>query len=159
MEAPSSKRFCCSVCVHTVKSIPVIFILCILAWSYYAYVYHLCLSKSRRLNKNYNNNVPICTNYLVPRIINHNVLFFVPLVFIGRVTSVELSIPYLLVYHIILVLFLWSYFKTIFTKPSGAPPNVLTDNLSLYYVLVIVLLFINAQYCCFIIVQTARRSI
>ncbi|XP_008183297.1 palmitoyltransferase ZDHHC15 isoform X3 [Acyrthosiphon pisum] len=84
MEAPSSKKLCCTVCVHTVKSIPVIFILCILAWSYYAYVYHLCLS---------------------------------------RVTSVELSVPYLLVYHIILVLFLWSYFKTIFTEPSGAPPN------------------------------------
>lgn len=45
MEAPSSKKLWCTVCVHMVKSIPVIFILCILGWSYYAYVYHLCLGK------------------------------------------------------------------------------------------------------------------
>lgn len=84
MEAPKSKQFCCTFCVKTVKSVPVIFILCILAWSYYAYVYHLCL---------------------------------------GRVASVEVKVLYLLVYHVILICFLWSYFKTIFTEPGCPPPK------------------------------------
>jgi hypothetical protein len=70
------------------------------------------------------------THHLVPQIIYYNV-YSLSLLSTGRVTSVELSVPYLLVYHIILVLFLWSYFKTIFTEPRGAPPNVLTDDLLL----------------------------
>lgn len=82
MDAPKSKQFCCAFLVKTVKSVPVIFILCILAWSYYAYVYHLCL---------------------------------------GRVTSLEVKVLYLLAYHVIFIFFLWSYFKTIFTEPAGAP--------------------------------------
>lgn len=32
--------------------------------------------------------------------------------------------PYLIVYHVLLTCFMWSYFKTIFTEPSGAPPQV-----------------------------------
>lgn len=44
METNKSKKLCCTFCVKMVKSIPVIFILCILAWAYYAYVYHLCIS-------------------------------------------------------------------------------------------------------------------
>ncbi|XP_025406862.1 palmitoyltransferase ZDHHC20-like isoform X2 [Sipha flava] len=87
MDASDSKRFCCVFCVKMVKSIPVIFILCILAWSYYAYVYHLCISA------------------------------------LGGIASMEVKALYLTVYHIILVFFLWSYFKTIFTEPGGVPPK------------------------------------
>ncbi|XP_050534705.1 palmitoyltransferase ZDHHC20-B isoform X2 [Daktulosphaira vitifoliae] len=82
MDVPKSKKICCSYCVKTVKSVPVIFILCVLAWSYYAYVYHLCLNE---------------------------------------VKPVDIRVIFLLIYHTILLLFLWSYFKTIFTSPSGAP--------------------------------------
>ncbi|VVC39216.1 Hypothetical protein CINCED_3A014916 [Cinara cedri] len=82
METPKSNRFCCNFCVRAAKSIPVIFILCILSWSYYAYVYHLC---------------------------------------INRITSIEVKVTYLIMYHVILFFFLWSYFKTIFTEPGGAP--------------------------------------
>jgi len=87
-----------------------------------------CASVSCRSDGNYVNN-----NAYVP-IKATNIRSLCLFLSIGRVTSVELSVPYLLVYHIILVMFLWSYFKTIFTEPSGAPPNVLTDNLSLLIV-------------------------
>jgi len=84
-----------------------------------------CVSVSCRSDRNYvnNNNAQLKLKIFVH--------YAYSLLSIGRVTSVELSVPYLLVYHIILVLFLWSYFKTIFTEPSGAPPNVLTNNLLL----------------------------
>lgn len=84
MDNVKSKNVCFTFCFKTFKSVPVIFILCILAWSYYAYVYHLCF---------------------------------------GRITSVEMRTVYLLIYHVILVCFLWSYFKTTFTEPGGAPPK------------------------------------
>lgn len=45
MDAPKSRRFFCDFFVKMAKSVPVIFIVCILAWSYYAYVFHLCYSE------------------------------------------------------------------------------------------------------------------
>lgn len=107
MEAPKSKRFCCTFCVKTVKSVPVIFILCILAWSYYAYVYHLCLS-----------------NLFMTKI-NNEPYWLIKHFCLGRITSLEVKVPYLLMYHVIFIFFLWSYFKTIFTEPGGAPPKVI----------------------------------
>ncbi|XP_050440057.1 palmitoyltransferase ZDHHC20-A-like [Adelges cooleyi] len=64
------------------KSVLVILLLCILAWSYYAYVYHLCLN---------------------------------------QIQDTETIVPFLLIYHIILLFFLWSYFKTIYTEPGCVP--------------------------------------
>ncbi|XP_050437104.1 palmitoyltransferase ZDHHC20-B-like isoform X2 [Adelges cooleyi] len=111
MDVPKSKKFCCSCCVTMAKSIPVIFILCILAWSYYAYVYHLCLN---------------------------------------QIKSLEIRVPFLLIYHIILVFFLWSYFKTIFTEPGGAPQKVISiPRLILIPVLIILirkLIYISIQF-------------
>lgn len=121
MENPKSKTFCCNFCVRAVKSIPVIFILCMLAWSYYAYVYHLCLSMCFILYKNNNQ----CITYRV----QFNYYYYFCL---GRITSIEIKVPYLIMYHVILVFFLWSYFKTIFTEPGGAPPKVMLVVLLFY---------------------------
>lgn len=44
MDVSKSRKFCCNFFVRMAKSVPVIFILCILSWSYYAYVFQLCFS-------------------------------------------------------------------------------------------------------------------
>lgn len=83
MDTSGSKNFCRGFCIRAVKTTTAtICILCILAWSYYAYVYHFCLS---------------------------------------QITSNEVKVLYLIVYHVILVFFLWSFFKTMFTEPDSVP--------------------------------------
>ncbi|CAF1595736.1 unnamed protein product [Adineta ricciae] len=85
------KRFHCAMslrssrtcCFETLKSIPVVFILAIVAWSYYAYVVQMCIL---------------------------------------TIDSVPKKIIYLLLYHPLLFLFLWSYYRTMF-KPLAGPPS------------------------------------
>lgn len=80
MDTSGSKHFCGIRAIKT--TVATICLLFIFAWSYYAYVYHFCLS---------------------------------------RITSIEVVVLYLIVYHIVLVFFLWSFFKTMFTEPDGVP--------------------------------------
>ncbi|XP_065351969.1 palmitoyltransferase ZDHHC20-B isoform X3 [Cloeon dipterum] len=77
-------RQSCQHCFLLVKWIPVVFIMSIIAWSYYAYVYELCIL---------------------------------------TVNSVLDQIIYLAGYHLIFVIFMWSYIKTIFTDVGGVPPE------------------------------------
>ncbi|XP_037069822.1 palmitoyltransferase ZDHHC15B-like isoform X2 [Pollicipes pollicipes] len=72
----------CSICICITKWIPVIFILSVVGWSYYAYVLELCI-------------------YTVE-------------------SYVEKTI-YLIFYHVILVLFIWSYYQTVMTPISRVP--------------------------------------
>lgn len=76
-------EFCVLPCIRCIKWIPVFFISCIIMWSYYAYVYVLCLT---------------------------------------TIENVLEKILMLLFYHIIFVMFVWSYYKTIMT-PSAAVPK------------------------------------
>uniref|UniRef100_A0A6A7FV22 Palmitoyltransferase n=2 Tax=Hirondellea gigas TaxID=1518452 RepID=A0A6A7FV22_9CRUS len=72
----------CSWCVRVAKWLPVVFIVGIVVWSYYAYVIQL------------------------------------------NILTIESNIQktlYLLVYHVILVLFVWSYWQTIFTDIGFVP--------------------------------------
>ncbi|XP_046670230.1 palmitoyltransferase ZDHHC20-B-like isoform X2 [Homalodisca vitripennis] len=73
----------CGWCVKAVKWIPVLFLLCIIVWSYYAYVVQLCFM-------------------IVPNVFE--------------------KIIYLLGYHIAFVVFIWSYYQTVFT-PVGVVPR------------------------------------
>ncbi|CAF1664303.1 unnamed protein product [Adineta ricciae] len=70
-------------CYNSVKWIPVLFILAIVAWSYYAYVVQMC---------------------------------------IFTVDSIPQKVIYLCIYHLLLVLFLWSYYCTMF-RPAARPTS------------------------------------
>ncbi|XP_058126004.1 palmitoyltransferase ZDHHC15 [Anopheles ziemanni] len=72
----------CGCCVRTMKWFPVLFIVSVIGWSYYAFVIQLS--------------------------------FF-------TVTSVVQRILFLLFYHAILVMFLWSYYQTVFTEIGRVP--------------------------------------
>ncbi|XP_058836911.1 palmitoyltransferase ZDHHC15 isoform X3 [Topomyia yanbarensis] len=74
----------CVCCVRTMKWLPVLFIVSVIAWSYYAFVVELS--------------------------------FF-------TVTSILQRILFLLFYHLILVMFLWSYYRTVFTDIGRVPPR------------------------------------
>ncbi|XP_055374344.1 palmitoyltransferase ZDHHC20-B isoform X2 [Condylostylus longicornis] len=74
----------CASCIKGLKWIPVLFILALVAWSYYAYVVELCIKS---------------------------------------VDSVFVKVIFLLFYHIIGFLFLWSYWKTTCTPIGTVPPK------------------------------------
>lgn len=76
----------CGKCVHSIKWIPVLFLLAMIAWSYYAYVIQLC--------------------------------FF-------TVDSFIEKLFYLIVYHFLFVIFIWTYWLTIFTPPASVPRKFL----------------------------------
>ncbi|CAF1136895.1 unnamed protein product [Didymodactylos carnosus] len=76
-----SSRTCC---VEAAKWIPVIFILSVVAWSYYAYVVQMCFL---------------------------------------TVDSIPKKVIYLLIYHPLLFLFMWSYYRTMFKPIAGPPPD------------------------------------
>jgi len=69
-------------CYATLKWIPVIFILAVIAWSYYAYVVQMCIL---------------------------------------TIESVPKKVIYLCIYHVLIILFLWSYYRTMFNSSIGPP--------------------------------------
>ncbi|VDP44904.1 unnamed protein product [Soboliphyme baturini] len=92
-----------SICIRFFRWLPVVFIVAVVAWSYYAYVIELCICKSF--------SVISCIQW-----------FSCAQCFVGTVTSDAERIAYSIVYHAILIMFLWSYWQTVFT-PLGVPPK------------------------------------
>jgi hypothetical protein len=76
----------CSVCIRVFKWLPVLFIISVLSWGYYAYVIQLNLF---------------------------------------TIDSVILKALYLTLFHVIYILTIWSYWKTIFTDIAHIPRDVL----------------------------------
>ncbi|XP_022690621.1 palmitoyltransferase ZDHHC15-like isoform X2 [Varroa jacobsoni] len=74
----------CMFCVRLFKWLPVVLIITIVAWSYYAYVIQLCAF---------------------------------------RVESYVEKVLYLIIFHVSFVMFVWSYWQTIFTDPGEIPRN------------------------------------
>lgn len=94
----------CYWCFKTVKWIPVLFIVTIVAWSYYAYVIQLCLCKYLS-----------CGSIYITRFT------------FSFLVTVESSIKkaiYLIFYHIFFFMFCWSYWQTIFTDIGRVPSKV-----------------------------------
>ncbi|CAG0902246.1 unnamed protein product [Darwinula stevensoni] len=73
----------CIQCLALVKWIPVIFVILVVAWSYYAYVVVYCI-----------------------------------VILEGKVLS---QVLFIILYHLIGGLFMWSYYRTIFTPPGQVP--------------------------------------
>ena len=76
----------CRNCIRCTKWIPVVFIVAVVSWSYYAYIVHLCI--------------------LTVALENGQTL-----------TAAVLAI----LYHLTLIPFLASYWKTVWTDPGGVP--------------------------------------
>jgi len=72
----------CKPCIEFTKWLPVVFIVTVIAWSYYAFAIQLCILTMKEL---------------------------------------WLQIFSLTVYHIVLFLFLWAYWKTVFTNSGRIP--------------------------------------
>lgn len=95
----------CWCCVKAVKWVPVLFILVIVFWSYYAYVVELCIGIG-------------CYSRKEKSIGFH--LYYV----LVTIKSVWKQILYLIIYHILFGMFLWSYWQTVFTKSDKVPDKV-----------------------------------
>ncbi|XP_075909701.1 palmitoyltransferase ZDHHC20-B-like isoform X1 [Petromyzon marinus] len=67
-------------CVRVVNWVPVVFIVLVVCWSYFAYVVELC---------------------------------------VFTVQNVGEKVVYLLLFHVLFAVLVWSYWKTIFTEPQG----------------------------------------
>lgn len=96
-------------CMQILKWIPVLFITSIIFWSYYAYVVELCICKLTLSTLNF--------QFIEKTLPN---LYF----FLDAVPNIAERCVYLLFYHIIAMLFFWSYLQTIFTAPGKVPATV-----------------------------------
>lgn len=82
---PKKKNFLqrnCGLCITICKWIPVVFILSVLSWGYYAY------------------NVQLCLN---------------------NIESVIIKTLFMMIFHCLFIMTLWSYYQTIFTPPAEVP--------------------------------------
>lgn len=102
----------CLVVIKCVKFIPVLFILAIFVWSYYAYVFQLCVCKL----------FSIIESKIGCGLLRHNRKYFSYVSV--YVKTVYEQIFMLIFYHIFFVLFLWAYWQTIFTPIKTVPSKV-----------------------------------
>lgn len=79
----------CGICISLIKWLPVLFIVSVLCWGYYAYAIQLC--------------------------------FF-------NLQNVILRVIFLVVFHYLMLMTLWSYYQTVFTEPGKVPRNFWLTN-------------------------------
>lgn len=108
----SSKNQPCSWLVRAIKWIPVIFIVGIIGWSYYAYVVQLCIREYW---------IEICRWNLFRIRTNLGMKF----TFLVSVRTLPEQIVFLFFFHIIFVMFFWAYWQTVFTTVGTVPPKVI----------------------------------
>lgn len=101
---------CLVCCVRCTKWIPVLFLMCILSWAYYAYIVELCVYNVSELAKK--STILWTKNILLILDLNIYILFSMPLVI------------YIFIFHVFLLMFLWSYGMTVFTKPAKPTDEV-----------------------------------
>lgn len=112
----------CLVVIKCVKFIPVLFILAIFVWSYYAYVFQLCVRKWFSILIKSKLESILCG----PMEIQTN--FFLSYVSVYVKTVYE-QIFMLIFYHISFLLFLWAYWQTVFTPIRTVPSKVIAGKI------------------------------
>lgn len=107
-------KVCNRVCFRAFKWIPVLLIISIVTWSYYAYVIQLCICE-----------YAVCFNLVCSYISECQMD-----VIVGRISvavTIESTVQkcvYLVIFHILLIMFAWSYWRTIFAEIPPVPDKV-----------------------------------
>ncbi|MEQ2160700.1 hypothetical protein GOODEAATRI_002144, partial [Goodea atripinnis] len=113
--APSGPRSIKRGCQRVLYWIPVLFIALIVAWSYYAYVLQLCIESIEDTGEK-----AAPSQHVVEHTQTES----------NAVVRVDvLAVVYLLVYHVIFIMFVWAYWQTIFTKPMNPLKEVSTSRM------------------------------
>lgn len=107
-----TSRGCLYCCMCLTRWIPVVFIAALLGWSYYAYAIELCFCKWLLF-------IASCCRPV-------SCLFNVLLSLVQIDSWVQRSF-YFVFYHVVLVLFAWSYYQTIFTPVKRPPEDVIWE--------------------------------
>lgn len=95
----------CQTLIRALKWIPVLFIVAIIGWSYYAYVVQLCLRKE-----------------IILFLILNDILSFRP--YLVSVKTVTEQVLFLFFFHIVFIMFCWAYLQTVFTPIATVPNQV-----------------------------------
>lgn len=102
----------CGLCIRITKWLPVVFILAVIAWSYFAFVVQLCLYTMEEVW------LKVIWRKKCIILLNN----FETVCFCTVIVNVCLwQVLSLIIYHISLTLFLWAYFQTIFTTSNRVP--------------------------------------
>lgn len=99
---------------RAVKWIPVLFIVAVISWSYYAYVVQLCFRKFTFISLKFDNEPGVQPTRLIR----------FPTFFAVSVETVIEQVLFLIFYHIVFTMFIWSYWQTVFTTIGRVPTKV-----------------------------------
>lgn len=127
---PTQQHGPCYWCFRAAKWIPVLFIVAVISWSYYAYVIQLCFRTW----------IADDIFFFTLRTTETNPSFVLSLFSHSVIVSVQTLVEqifFLLFYHIIFVMFVWSYWQTVFTAIGRVPSKVIGENIYAHMLLLI----------------------
>lgn len=106
--------------ISVIRWVPIVFVVLIVGWAYYTYVYKFCFGK-----------LDFCH------------LIFLQKNILELIDIIAQKVIYLIIFHVLLLIFLWSYIQTVIS-PIGKPSE-LVNLLNL----IIIILTINCFFASF----------
>jgi len=94
----------CRTTMNILRWVPVVFVTATMVWAYYAFVYQYCMGKSSQVRES----LPLhltCSVFVMIEVHAQR-------------------IAYMVVFHVLLALFLWSYIQVVFTRVACPPSKV-----------------------------------